>query len=49
MESSQEVTGCLDILSQQVLAGRDTQNRLYFIENEPFPRLLRYRLRFLDK
>ena len=35
--------GSLKIPPKRRLAGADSEGRLYFIENEPFPRLLRYR------
>ena len=41
--------GKFETSEKRRLAGRDSRNNVYFIENEPFPRVIRSRIVIKDK
>ena len=48
-DSDFQFLGTVHIPGKRRLAGQDSLNRFYFIENEPFPRIIRSRIRIEDK
>ena len=41
--------GYIEIPEKMRLAGKDSQDRVYFIENDPFPRIVRSQILIKDK